>query len=281
VTATVDILMITYNSPEYVALSLPRLLDSCDENARVWLWHNGEDEQTLETVRAFADDARVHRFHHSRENVKLREPTNWLWAQADGDFVSKVDDDCIVQEDWLERLRAPYRDVDSFGILGSWRYPDEDFDPDLAAPKIKEFPGGHRVLHNHWVQGSGYLLPRALVERHGPLRDRQSFTQYCVDLARGGAVNGWLLPFVREDHMDDPRSPNSLFVDDESFRARMPLSAQALGVTKLSDWEDQMRQSARVAQTAPLDLADYGAWRTRRRAITRRVQRAVSGRARW
>lgn len=280
-TATVDILMITYNSPEYVALSLPRLLESCDENARVWLWHNGDHEETLEAVRGLADDPRVHRLHHSRENVKLREPTNWLWESADGQFVSKVDDDCIVARDWLQRLRAPYGTSDDLGILGSWRYPDEDFFPDLAAAKLADLPGGHRILRNHWVQGSGYLLPRRMVERQGLLAEGQSFTQYCIRLARRGAVSGWYFPFVREDHMDDPRSPNTIFVDDESFRRRMPLSAQALGVSRLSDWEEQMRQSARVAQTAPLDLAEYGVWRSRRRAVSRRVQRLVAGKARW
>jgi glycosyltransferase involved in cell wall biosynthesis len=281
VTATVDILMITYNSADYVGLSLPRLLDSCDEHARVWLWHNGDDEATLAAVQPYLDHPRVFRFHHSPENQKLRAPTNWLWSGSDADFVSKVDDDCLVAPDWLQVLRRPYEDFDGFGVLGSWRYPDEDFDPAVAQAKIVDYPGGHRVLRNHWVQGSGYLLPRRLVERHGPLRPEESFTAYCVRLARGGAVNGWYYPFVREDHMDDPRSPHTIFVDDESFRARMPLSAQALGVTRLADWEEQMRQSARVAQTASLDLREYAGWRARRRHVVRRVQRAVKGRARW
>jgi glycosyltransferase involved in cell wall biosynthesis len=281
VIGTVDVLMITYNSPEYVELSLPRLLDSCDEHARVWLWHNGDDERTLSVVRRFADDPRVHRFHHSRENQKLRAPTNWLWSQSDADFVSKVDDDCLVDPAWLAILRGPYADVPDLGVIGSWRYPEEDFDPEVAAAKLQTLPGGHRLLRNHWVQGSGYLLPRRWIQQHGLLRDNESFTAFCLRLARAGAINGWYFPFVPEDHMDDPRSPHTLFVDDASFQARMPLSAQALGVTRLRDWEEQMRQSARVAQTATLDLRQYGGWRERRRQVVRRVERLVSGRARW
>ena len=30
----IDVLMITYNRPDYVALSLPRLLEECDERTR-------------------------------------------------------------------------------------------------------------------------------------------------------------------------------------------------------------------------------------------------------
>ena len=35
---TIDVLMVTYDCPESTALCLPRLLDTCGENARVWLW---------------------------------------------------------------------------------------------------------------------------------------------------------------------------------------------------------------------------------------------------
>src|SRR5450756_818375 len=105
---TVDVLMITYQRPTYVALSLPRLLESCDADTRVWLWHNGNDAATLEVVSSFADHPRVHRFHHSPTNEGLRVPTNWLWAQSDATFVSKVDDDCLVDPEWLAALRATH-----------------------------------------------------------------------------------------------------------------------------------------------------------------------------
>lgn len=280
-TGSVDILMITYNSADYVNLSLPRLLESCDESARVWLWHNGDDEETLAAVEAHRGDPRVHKFHHSRENKKLREPTNWLWAGSDADFVSKVDDDCLVQPDWLSRLREVHSVHDGFGALGSWRFLDEDFRPDLAERKVKTYGGGQQVLRNHWVQGSGYLLPRRLVEVEGPIQEGRSWVDYCLRLARRGAEHGWVYPFVREDHMDDPRSPNTIFRTDEDFRRRRPLSAQAHGVDRLDQWTEQMRQSALVVQEASLDLRAYSGWRARRRTLLRRAEKVVRGRSRW
>ena len=92
---SIDILMITYNRPEYTGLSLERLLATCDESMRVWVWHNGTDEETLEIVQSFRDHPSFFKFHHSIENKKLNEPTNWLWTHAKGDFLSKVDDDCL------------------------------------------------------------------------------------------------------------------------------------------------------------------------------------------
>lgn len=276
-----DVLMITYNSPDHVRISLPHLLSTCNETTRVWLWHNGDHEETLSVVEEHADDPRVHRFHHSRENVRLTAPTNWLWSQATGTFVSKVDDDCLPEHGWIERLREAHSVNPDFGAIGCWRFRDEDFEPSSANKKIVQYAAGHRVLRNHWVQGSGYLLRRSLVERHGGLAPGQSFTQYCIALAREGAVNGWLFPFVREENMDDPRSPRTLFRTDEDFRRRMPLTAQALGITTMADWARQEHESALAVQRATLDLRHYSGWRARARGARRRVERLVRGRGSW
>lgn len=280
-TGVTDVLMITYNSPDHVRLTLPHLLSTCDDHTRVWLWHNGDHEETLEAVRAHTGDPRVHRFHHSRENVRLTAPTNWLWAEADGTYVSKVDDDCMPEQGWVGQLRGAHEAYSGFGAIGCWRFRDEDYVPELAKRKIAEYPGGHRLLRNHWVQGSGYLLPRNLVQRAGALQTGQSFTQYCLALARDGAVNGWLFPFVREENLDDPRSPRTLFADDAAFLRRMPLTAQNLGIRTVQDWAKQEHESAVAVQKASLDLRQYGGWRAKRRGLQRRLSRALRGRGSW
>jgi hypothetical protein len=270
--------MITHQRPEYVRLSLPRLLESCDDDTHVWLWHNADDEETLEAVRQHASDPRVANFHHSRENVALREPTNWLWSNAPGDYVGKVDDDCLVEDGWVGRLRRLYADFDGFGALAGSLLRDGDFDPELAAPKISEFPGGHRVLRNLWVQGSGYIVPTAVVRRLGPLGASQSWTQYCIEIARVGLVNGWPLPLMPIDHMDDPRSPYTLLKTDADIERYMPLSAKRNNVRTVAEWEAQLRRSGRLVQTASTDLRDYDGFGRTRHRIKKRLRRLVSGR---
>src|SRR5437762_1338791 len=127
----IDLLMITYNRPEYTRLSLERLLDTCDTRTRIWLWHNGDDSKTLAVVRSFANHPRVHCFHHSRENKKLREPTNWFWSRAPGKLLGKVDDDCLVPAKWIEILSRAHDDVPQFGIVSCWHLLQEDFSPEL------------------------------------------------------------------------------------------------------------------------------------------------------
>lgn len=270
---TIDILMITYDRPEYVRLSLQRLLDTCDEHMHVWIWHNGEDEATLEVARSFANHPRVKAFHHSPQNQLLTAPTNWLWTHATGDLLSKVDDDCLVSHGWASLLTQAHEDHGAFGVLGSWRFLDEDFVPRLARRKIERFPGGHQVLRNAWVQGSGYLMKRRCVDEQGPLQDGQSFTDYCLRLALRGYVNGWYYPFVREEHMDDPRSPFTGLRCDADLQRRLPLSAQQSGASTLQAWEQQLRRSARTLQAASPDPRAHMGWRRRLRTAPTTLRR--------
>ncbi len=278
--ADLDVLMITYDRADYTSQSLAHLLETADPSTRIWIWHNGQDERTLEVVQAFLDHPKVGRFHHSVENVGLREPTNWLWAESRATFLAKVDDDCLVEPGWSQPLIAAHNSFAGFGVLGCWRYQDEDLIPMSAAAKTTAYPGGHQVLRNLWVQGSSYVMPRQRVEECGLLRSEESFTQYCKRLAVGGYVNGWYYPLIHEDHMDDPRSPNTGLRTDADLMQRLPLSAKKNGVASLAEWEAQIRRSARIAQEAPLDPRRYVGWRRRVRNLSRRAKR-VATRRHW
>ena len=98
----VDVLLITYRRPAYARLSIESLLAQADGHTRVWLWHNGDDQETLALAEGYADHPRVHRFHHSPTNERLRAPTNWIWENSEGAYVSKVDDDCLLEDGWAQ-----------------------------------------------------------------------------------------------------------------------------------------------------------------------------------
>jgi len=271
----IDILMITHNRASYTALSLNRLLDTCDDTMRVWIWQNGDDQKTMNVVETFLSHPRVHRFYHSPQNVMLNAPTNWLWDEADGDYLAKVDDDCLVEPGWAQTLRSAHEDYEGFGVVGSWRFLEEDFVPELATRKIREYPGGYRVLENFWVQGSGYLMKRRCLEDQGLLLPHQSFTGYCIELALKGYTNGWYYPFIREEHLDDPRSPRSELKDDVTFQARMPLSAARTGARTIEEWQKQIKDEARGVQEASIDPKQWRGWRKQVRRAGRRIRRLM------
>lgn len=259
--ARVDVLMITHRRPEYTRLVLPRLLEATGDHVRVWLWHNGEHAPTLEVARRYADHPRIARFHHSPENLGLRAPTNWLWEGSKAPYLSKVDDDCLVDHAWTDPLLDAHGHNPAFGVLGAWRFLDEDFRPRLANRKIRTFDGGHRLLLNLWVQGSSYVMKREVVDRIGLLREDDTFPRYCRRAAEAGFVNGWLYPFVREQHLDDPRLVQSALRDVASLQANLPLSAKVEGIRTVAQWEREMRVSALRVQRASLNPArHHGMW---------------------
>lgn len=278
--ATVDLMMITFDQPQYVEKSLARLIETATEHTRIWVWHNGNDEETLAVSRRLSEDDRVHKFHHSPENARLLGPTNWLLENAEGDYLGKIDDDCLLEHGWIERLVEVHEYDERFGVLGSWRFPEEDFDAAAAAPKMVEY-GPHTILRNLWVQGSGHLMKRQCVEQLGPMPEGLSFPKYCIELSALGWINGWPYPFVREEHMDDPRSEHTRFTTDEDLMARRPLTARVNGVTTVDGWTEQLRRSARNAQTATLDVRNYRGWRAQRTKAWRKAKAKVGFERQW
>jgi hypothetical protein len=273
---TIDVLMVTHNRPYYTRLALERLLATSDDDMRVWLWHNGEHEETLELVKSFLEHPNVYRFHHSVENKKLRDPMNWLWTESDGSYLSKVDDDCLVPFEWTRTLRQAHEDVPEFGVLGCWRFRDEDFIPELAQEKMREF-AGHRILQNNWIEGSGFLLKREGVDTLGTLRPEETFTQYCGRLAAAGFVHGWYVPFLYQEHMDDPRSAYCLLKTDDDLRREMPLMAQTFALTTLDDRIKQIQASARSCQSSSIHPRAHVGWRKLSRRMRRRAIAKLRG----
>ena len=260
--ATIDVLLISFDRPEYTRLSLGNLLALADPDVRVWVWHNGSDPQTLKVVESFREHPRLHRFHHSPENRKLRDPTNWIWSEAEGQLLGKVDDDCLVPPDWPARMREAHAAEPRFGALTCWHHQPEDLDERLYRKKIRTY-GGISILQNCWVNGSGYTVKRTAVQEQGSLQEGQSWSDYCIDLALRGWIHGWLYPFLFEDHMDDPRSSHCMIKTDADLERSAPLSAQVNRVTTIEAWLAQQRRSARLVQKAPLDPRRFRGWRRR------------------
>jgi hypothetical protein len=175
-------------------------------------------------------------------------------------------------EGWGATMRRAHHDVPEFGILGCWRFREEDFVPELANRKIFAYPGGHRLLRNCWVEGSGYVMKRRVVETIGPIREGESFSQYGIRASLAGFVNGWLYPFLYQEDMDDPRSTYTLKRSEEDYRRWASLSQRRFGVETLAQCIARQHQCALEVQAASLDPRDYVGWRGRLRRLRGRLQ---------
>jgi hypothetical protein len=242
--------MITYNRPTYVALSLPRLLECADDHTRIWVWHNGNDQETIDTVRSFLNHPRFYRFYQSEENLKLTAPTNWLWSNSDSAYIGKVDDDTLVPDGWTECLRQAHEDVPRFGAIGCWTFPECDYKPDLAAKKLSRYKG-HYIIEHPWMAGSGYIMKRNCVLQCGLLVDGESFPQYCVRAAWLGWIHGWYYPLLKAEHMDDPRSSHSMIRTDQDLARCGPLTALKNNALSVNAYTNLIRRTAVSVQQTP------------------------------
>jgi len=270
-----DILMITYNRPSYTERTLPQLLETCDISMRVWVWHNGNDAETLAVVQKYLDHPRFHHLEHCPENKQLREPTNWFWKNSTAPYVSKVDDDCLLPNGWAQSLLAAHESNPELGAIGCWRFYDEDFLPAAANRKIVQLKGKHKLMRNAWVQGSGYVMRRRCIEVQGPIREKESYTSYCIRAAISGWQHGWYYPFIHEEHMDDPRSPYCEIKSDADFLVNRPLSAVFDNVTSLAQWRARVKYMAQSVQLADPDPMYHTGWRRKIQKVKFRLLRSI------
>ena len=270
--ANVDVLMIAHRRAHYLARSLPRLLDSLPPGARAWVWQNDTFPATTQVIEEYRSHPRFHRFHHSPENQGLTPATNWLWQNADGDLFGKVDDDCLIPQGWVEEFVAAH-DRPRLGVIAAWHFPAEDLLPETLETRTTPIDERRSLIRNCWVGGSGYLMKRACVDEQGYVSDNRGFTKYCLDLAASGWEIGWHYPLVIQDHMDDPRSPNSAIRTDHDLQELAPLSSHRLTEPTVEAWIAQLRASALTVQTASLRPQDHRGWRRRLKRLLRRGQR--------
>jgi hypothetical protein len=166
--------------------------------------------------------------------------------------------------------------VSALGVIGCSRLRAEDIVDELVQRKVVRFDAAHAVMRNAWVAGSGYLMKRECIEKHGLLREEESFSGYCVRLAANGWINGFYYPFLFEDHMDDPRSAQTQYRTDADFQRLRPLTADAYGAGTLAEWLASIKRNARLLQEAPVDARQFQGWRGRLHRVRTRVKRALS-----
>lgn len=253
----IRVLMITHNRPAYARQALGRLTETLPPHAKVVVWDNASSEETLKVLRSFEGHPAVEKIIRNRTNDRLRGPTNWFWRNhADADLLGKIDDDCLMPARWVEKIEKAHRDIPEAGIVGCWRFLPEDFNVSKATRKIHSF-GAHMILRNCWIEGSGYLMKRRVVDEIGALRPRETFTTWCIRAAAKGYVIGWYYPFLYQEHMDDPRAEHTGIRTDEDLRRLLPLSAQQYGVKTRDEWVKRLRGTAQKLQEYSLDPYDF------------------------
>lgn len=249
--------MITFNRPSYTELSLKTLCENIPEKAKIVIWDNASEEPTKSVVKKYEKHHRVDQIIFNSTNEKLRRPTNWfLDTYRDADLLGKVDDDCLVPGGWCETLHRAHHDIPEAGILGCWHFLPEDFHEETASKKIFRY-GDHQIMRNCWIGGSGYLMKKAVLNKIGLIRDKESFTDFCIRAAIKGFINGWYYPFLYQEHMDDPLAEHTGIRTEADFKKLIPLTAANNNIYSRDAWIQHQRYDARNLQKYSIDPYDF------------------------
>jgi GT2 family glycosyltransferase len=269
----IDLVFITYNRLEYTKLALASVLAEPTEEFSLTIWDNASTDGTVEYLKNEVNDKRIADIVFSKENVGQVTAVNEVWGRSEADLLGKLDNDCLVTPGWTRILAQAHKDIPELGVVACWHFFPEDFDYERARHKIQTF-GKHQILRHPWTGGTGLLIKKDIFERVGPIQGTVT-TQYWLKIALTGYLNGFYYPLIYLEHMDDPRSPNTLLKSDDDLKRYLPLTVKNFGVSSLDEWLQWLRNDAVRAQAANINPKYYIGWRAKLRRIRRKVRQIV------
>jgi glycosyltransferase involved in cell wall biosynthesis len=270
----IELAFVTWNRLEYTRLALSSLLADPDEEFRLSIWDNGSTDGTRDYLRSEVDDRRIHDITFSEENVGQIVAVNTIWSRSGAELLGKIDNDCLLTPGWTRTLAAAHRDIDRLGVVACWHYFADDFDYERAKWKIQEH-NGHRIFRHPWTCGTGLLIKRSTYREVGPMRGT-STTEYWLEMAARGYINGFYYPLVFQEHMDDPKSRYTRLKDEESYQSAKSdtYNLNYHGQATLSDrWIWRQRVLDNLLDD-PWEASHYLGWRARARRLRSRVSQS-------
>jgi len=117
-------------------------------------------------------------------------------------------------------------------------------------------------------------MKRAVVEKIGYLRRKETFPNYCTRASANGFINGWYYPFLHQEHMDDPRSKYTDIRSESDFQRSKCLTAKDFSINSRQDRITQIRRMAEKVQAYSIDPYDFIGIRAKaKRSISRLLGR--------
>jgi hypothetical protein len=262
---SVEILFINSNRLGYTRQALAALLADPTEEFALSIWDNASTDGTKEFLET-AIDPRIKRKVFARENVFLTGAANEVFGKSDAELLAIIPDDFLVPPGWTRRLAAVHAEVPEAGLISCWFHGQELFDENRARRKIQNL-GTFRILRHPWTGGGAALFKRKAWDEAG--RFEGISTPDCwIRMASNGYVNGFLLPPIYVEHMDDPWSPFYCGTVSNIRKIRGT-------VTNEQAWDFHLAV-VRELLDGPWKVKNYLGWRGKLRTRTNKVRRRLA-----
>ncbi|MHC4396277.1 MAG: glycosyltransferase family 2 protein [Planctomycetota bacterium] len=268
----IAIVVVTHNRLEYTKKCIPRLLEDTTEQFDLYLWDNASTDETPAYLKNGLNDPRIVEIILSKDNLGQTGAMNYVWSKTKAELVGKLDNDCLVTPSWTRIFAQAHSDVPQLGAVACWHFPKDLFDEDVARDngKIHAFDG-HQIFRHPWVCGSGFLMKRKTYLAQGPWTNGPQIgtTDYFLQMALKGCINGWYFPLITQEHMDDPISEHSLLKDDEAIREMRPVTF-SLRFHDINTVEERVRLRQNLIHNLlrdPWRARAYVGWRRKLRRL--------------
>lgn len=270
--------MVTHQRLAYTQKALAALLESDYPSLEIVVWDNASTDGTREWVSSrFGNHKRI-TLILSHENVGLAHAMNVVWGTSRSPLLAKVDNDTLVPPHMLSRLAELHRSSEELGVLSGCHFDSADIQSAINAHvEAKE---DHRsnaeasILRQSHVGGCAVMMRRAVFAKHGMLACRgvssdgpfleSAWTDYQEQLHRLGYVNGYPLPLIHVDHMEDTRSPNHI-ASSEHESYKLAMRGQSLGECTMRMYVEGAAKLASTSKVVCIDRQSSQTIRTPRR----------------
>lgn len=211
----VDIIIPTYNRPQFLPEALKSVATQTYPNWRCWIAEDGETEKTFEAVKPFLEDDRF--IYLPGEHAGFPAvPRNRAIRQGNADYVAILDDDDLWLPEKLERQTDFLKTHPSCVLLGcnafNWNGTSSWEECPLFCKKSKlEKVNYQDLLRQNRLVHSSTVLKRSSLEKAGlysETLDPPIGEDYELFLRVGALGEIWVLP---EPHMVFRKTPQTYY----------------------------------------------------------------------
>lgn len=268
---TIDLVFITYNRLHYTKLALASILADPTEEFSLTIWDNASTDGTIEYLKNEINDHRIADIVFSKENIGQTAAVNTIWGNSNSDLLGKLDNDCLLTPGWTRTLAQAHEDIPNLGVVACWHFFPEDFDYERAKHKIQQF-GKHQIFRHPWTCGTGLLIKRSTFKKLGQIQSKAT-TQYWLQMALKGYINGFYYPLIYQEHMDGWKSRYSrlnFMPFDQAIKYSLGYKA---GIVKdMEEYNCFRKEILNKLLDDPFDPKYYTGWRRKYRYLLGRFR---------
>ena len=116
ISLSISVIIITRNRAEWLKDALTSLTKQSRQPNEVIVVDNDSKDNTREVILSFSDRLNIKCIYEAIRGIP--HTRNAGIANATGDIIASIDDDCVADENWLKHIEIPFIRDPNIGVVG-------------------------------------------------------------------------------------------------------------------------------------------------------------------